>query len=442
MEKLRKNITPGKLTIQMSKSIKLKNDSYLKKNITDIIVEKNKVNTINISNKNNKNIKFFLEPIKIVKPFNLNTLKSCINAKINKSTNDSKEIIDDMMNKLEKIYKEALENSQKIKIDVLPFNSDNNQNDIIDILKQEIKYLKIKNELIKLKSSFQEIIFYSINHIIENSKKDLFHNEDIYEYINKFHNKILCVLTQNNQKFYDNLKVLNIENKNNLLFTFNLKQDKKIIDKINQKKLDTLNNIEENIHKIIKDIDNIISTKDKNNDLINNKIDPDFKLIINTLKLNLLSASNNITSYYLLSDNFNYNFKIQSKFNIFNPENVIDNQINQRMNKIKNNWEKTINPLINNKLKQNIDKELIDFIMNTCLFYENMNKNIIIENNLLKINSEINKEKLNSSINSLKLIIENYINENNEGFLNLNKLFSLITDNKNKKENNAIISYI
>ena len=442
MEKLRKNITPGKLTIQMSKSIKLKNDSYLKKNITDIIVEKNKVNTINISNKNNKNIKFFLEPIKIVKPFNLNTLKSCINAKINKSTNDSKEIIDDMMNKLEKIYKEALENSQKIKIDVLPFNSDNNQNDIIDILKQEIKYLKIKNELIKLKSSFQEIIFYSINHIIENSKKELFHNEDIYDYINKFHNKILCVLTQNNQKFYDNLKVLNIENKNNLLFTFNLKQDKKIIDKINQKKLDTLNNIEENIHKIIKDIDNIISTKDKNNDLINNKIDPDFKLIINTLKLNLLSASNNITSYYLLSDNFNYNFKIQSKFNIFNPENIVDNQINQRINKIKNNLEKIINPLIKNKLRLNNEKELIDFIMNVSLFYENMNKNIIIENNLLKINSEINKEKLNSSINSLKLIIENYINENNEGFLNLNKLFSLITDNKNKKENNAIISYI
>ena len=442
MEKLRKYITPGKLNIQMSKTIKLKKDSYLKKNITDIIIEKNKVNTINLSKEKNRNIKLFLEPIKKVKPFNLNTLKTCKNAKINKSINDSKEIIDDMMNKLEKIYKETLENSQKIKIDVLPFNSDNNQDDIIDILKQEIKYLKIKNELIKLKSNFQEIIFYSIKHIIEDSKKDIFLDDDIYKYINQFHNKILCVLTQNNQKFYDNLKVLDFENKNNILFTFNLKEDKNIIDKINQKKFNTLNNIEENIHKIIKDIDNIISNNDKNYDFNNNKIDPDFKLKINTFKLNLLSTSNIITSYYLLSDNFNYSFKLQSKFNIFNPENIVDNQINQRVNKIKDNWEKIINPLIKNKLRPINEKELNDFIMNLSLFYENMNKNIILENNLIRINSEINKEKLNSSINSLKLFIENYINQNNEGFSNLSKLCNLVTDNKNKKSNNSIIAYI
>jgi len=442
MENMRKKIDPGKLNILMSKSIKCKNNSYLKKNITDIIIEKNKVNTINFSNGKNRNIKFFLEPIKIIKPFNLNTLKSYKNSKINKSLNDSKEIIDDIMNKLEKIYKEALENSQKIKIDVLPFNSDSNQNDIIDILKQEIKYLKIKNELLKLKTNFQETIFYSIKHIIEDMKKDLFHNEDTYKYINQFHNKILCVLTQNNQKFYDNLKVIDNENKNNLLFTFNLKEDKNTIDKINQKKFDTLNNIEENIQKIIKYIDNIISNNDKTNDLINDKIDPDFKLKINNFKLNLLSASNNITSYYLLSDNFNYSFKIKNKFNIFIPEKIVDNQVNQRINKIKNNWEKIINPLIKNKLKPINEKELIDFIMNLSLFYENMNKNIIIENNLLKINSEINYEKVKSTLNDIKMMVEKYINENNEGFLNLNKLFNLITGNKNKKSNNDIISYI
>ena len=439
---MRKKIDSGKLNILMSKSIKCKNNSYLKKNITDIIIEKNKVNTINFSNGKNRNIKFFLEPIKIIKPFNLNTLKSYKNSKINKSLNDSKEIIDDIMNKLEKIYKEALENSQKIKIDVLPFNSDSNQNDIIDILKQEIKYLKIKNELLKLKTNFQETIFYSTKHIIEDMKKDLFHNEDTYKYINQFHNKILCVLTQNNQKFYDNLKVIDNENKNNLLFTFNLKEDKNTIDKINQKKFDTLNNIEENIQKIIKYIDNIISNNDKTNDLINDKIDPDFKLKINNFKLNLLSASNNITSYYLLSDNFNYSFKIKNKFNIFIPEKIVDNQVNQRINKIKNNWEKIINPLIKNKLKPINEKELIDFIMNLSLFYENMNKNIIIENNLLKINSEINYEKVKSTLNDIKMMVEKYINENNEGFLNLNKLFNLITGNKNKKSNNDIISYI
>ena len=38
---------------------------------------------------------------------------------------------------------------------------------MIGILLEEIKFLKIKNELIKLKSNFQETIFYSIMELIE-----------------------------------------------------------------------------------------------------------------------------------------------------------------------------------------------------------------------------------------------------------------------------------
>ena len=71
---------------------------------------------------------------------------------------------------------------------------------MIIILLEEIKYLKIKNEIIKLKSNFQEIIFYSIKELIEDTKRDVYFNQEISEYINISHNKILCILTQNNQK--------------------------------------------------------------------------------------------------------------------------------------------------------------------------------------------------------------------------------------------------
>ena len=55
---------------------------------------------------------------------------------------------------MENLYKEALNNSQKIKSETLPFNINYNQKDMIDVLSEEIKFLgvikflNIKNELI------------------------------------------------------------------------------------------------------------------------------------------------------------------------------------------------------------------------------------------------------------------------------------------------------
>ena len=341
-----------------------------------------------------------------------------------------------MINKIENIYKEALNNSNKIKTDTLPFNINYNQNDMIKILLEEIKYLKIKNELIKLKSNYQEIIFYTIKELIEDTKRDVSFNHELFEYINNFHNKILCILTQNNQRFYENLKIIDNENNSDVLFAFNLKEDD-IKDKLNQKNITVLNNIEDNIQNIIKNIDEITMNNDNNNE-----INSDFMLKMNKFKLHLLMASNNIVSYYLLSDNFNYQFKNRNKFIIFSPEDVANNQINQRKNKIKNDWEKLIKPLIHKVLTPKNEKELLNFIINLSLFYENLNKNICIENNALKINYDINNGKLNLLIQKIKNVIDNYINSNNDGFSKLSQLFSFIDENQSKKADAVIFSLI
>ena len=309
---------------------------------------------------------------------------------------------------------------------------------MIEVLLEEIKFLKIKNELIKLKSNFQETIFYSITELIEETKRYTSANQELTEYIKNFHNKLLCILTQNNQKFYEHLKIFDDNSNSEVLFAFNLKEDF-IIDKINQKNLEVLTNIEENIQKIINYIDEISKFNSNNLNIENNS---DFSLKLNSFKLNLLMASNNIISYYLLSDDFNFQFKNKHKFMIFNPEDIINNQINQRKAKIKSDWEKLIKPLIHKVLTPKNEKDLINFILNLSLFYENLNKNINIENTSLKINYDINNGKLNTSIQKYQNILENYINSNQDGFMKLNDLFNFIDENQSKNTEKVIFSLI
>ena len=446
--------TPGKASRPVippfSKgNTKLKTDDISKKNQKNIIPKSN--NSINnatttkktLSKKNNTSnmLSNIDKDINIDEPF-YSQISIINEPNTSKNINGPKNRIKTMVNKLENIYKEALNNSQKIKTDTLPFNINYNHKDMIDILLEEIKYLKIKNELIKLKSNFQEIVFYSIKELIEDTKRDVSFNQELSGYINNLHNKILCILTQNNQKFYEHLKILDNENNSDVLFAFNLREDD-IMDKLNQKNISVLDNIEDNIHKIIKDIDDLVLNDNQNFiNNYNNEINSDYMLKINTFKLHLLMASNNIVSYYLLNDNFNYQFKNKNKFIIFSPENVADNQINQRKKKIKNDWEKLIKPLIHKVLTPKNEKELMSFILNLSLFYENLNKNINVENNALKINYDINNGKLNTSIQKIKNIIENYINSNNDGFIKLNELFNFIEANQSKNADKVIFSLI
>ena len=424
------NIPKGNNNIQSninsSKNNKQKNNNLQKKQ-----------NTSNFLFNNNNNIK----ENKIEEPFNSNI--SIISSSTSKNTNAPKDRIKIMINKLESIYKEALNNSNKIKTETLPFNINYNQKDMKNILLEEIKYLKIKNEIIKLKYNFQEIIFYSIKELIEDTKRDVYFNQEISEYINILHNKILCILTQNNQKFYENLKILDNDNTSDVLFAFNLKEDD-IAEKLNQKKISVLNNIEDNIQNIIKNIDDILIDNNNINNagLGGNDINSDFILKMNKFKLHLLMASNNIVSYYLLSDNFNYQFKNRNKFILFSPEDVVNNQIKQRTNKIKCDWEKLVKPLIHKVLTPKNEKDLVNFIINLSLFYENLNKNICIENNALKVNFDINNGKLNLLIQKLKNVVDNYINSNSDGFTKLNELFNFLDENQSKNTEKVLFSLI
>ena len=407
---------------------------------TNIKSTKNMIPTNKKTNKSNNNIpkKKNNNNDQILKdlddePFNVNISKINIGGK--SMSNPPKDRIKILTNKLENIYNEALEKSEKIKTNNLPFNINCNPNNMINIIIEEIKFLKIKNELLKLKSNFQETIFYSIKELIEETKFEVSGNKELSEYISNFHNKILCILTQNNQKFYENLKF--IDNKNEeVLFAFNLKDDD-ITEKINQKNISTLTNIEENIQKIIKDVDNILSFND-----LNLNENSDLKMKINTLKLRLILGSNNIISYYLLSDNFNFQFNNKNKFLIFSPEDIANNQLNQRKNKIKNNWGKLIKPLIHKALTPKNEKDLMNFILDLSLFYENLNKNINIQNNIMKINGDELNKKSGFIIQKLKTIIDNYIKSNVDGFSKLNELFNFIDENQSKNADKVIFSLI
>ena len=127
---------------------------------------------------------------------------------------------------------------------------------------------------------------------------------------------------------------------------------------------------------------------------------------------------------------------------IFKPEDIINNQINQRKNKIKSDWEKLVKPLIHKVLTPKNEKDLINFILNLSLFYENLNKNINIENTALKINYDINNSKLNSSVEKFKKVLENYINSNEDGFMKLNEVFNFLDENQSKNTEKVIFSLI
>ena len=149
--------TPGKASRSVippfSKcNTKLKTDDISKKNQKNNIPKSN--NSINnatttkktLSKKNNTSnmLSNIDKDININEPF-YSQISIINEPNTSKNINGPKDRIKTMVNKLENIYKEALNNSQKIKTDTLPFNINYNHKDMIDILLEEIKYLKIKN---------------------------------------------------------------------------------------------------------------------------------------------------------------------------------------------------------------------------------------------------------------------------------------------------------
>ena len=97
-------------------------------------------------------------------------------------------------------------------------------NNIFDeeLLKEEILFLKQKNEILKLKSDFYELIFYSFRNLIDASNPNNNMSEINVETITaeELKNKLLCIFTQNNQYFYDNLNFFHYDKSKDFLFSF------------------------------------------------------------------------------------------------------------------------------------------------------------------------------------------------------------------------------
>ena len=84
----------------------------------------------------------------------------------------------------------------------------------------------------------------------------------------------------------------------------------------------------------------------------------------------------------------------------------------------------------------------MNFVVNLSLFYENVNKNINMENIALKINYDIINGKLDSNLDKFKKVIENYINSNKDGFIKLNEIFNFLDENQSKNTDKVIFSLI
>ena len=84
----------------------------------------------------------------------------------------------------------------------------------------------------------------------------------------------------------------------------------------------------------------------------------------------------------------------------------------------------------------------MNFILDLSLFYENLNKNINIQNNIMKINGDELNKKSGFIIQKLKTIIDNYIKSNVDGFSKLNELFNFIDENQSKNADKVIFSLI
>ena len=360
----------------------------------------------------------------------------------NNTNSTNKDIVKLSINNIEKLYKETNNKIQSLKIE----NFTNNNLD--DILKNEIIFLKTKNEILKLKANFYETVFYSIRSLLDKPEDNLkeFSNNEIPEevklYISNLKNKIMCILNQNNQHFYENLNFISNDNSKNMIFTFdNICDNKEEI--ISKKCLNTINNIEDNLQNLLNCINDFLN-KEKENETNENE-DKEVYMDFYKIKSEIIKNTKEIISFYLLSENFNFEFK-KTKCSFFTNDEVTQHKIKERKIKVNKECDEMINPLIHKVLTKKNKNDIVKYIHNLLSFYENIQKVNEIENSNLKdlnnrlmlqiknLNIKINKiseeffTKSTNSIIGLTELIE-YLNNNNSN--NIEKVtFSLLNTQK------------
>ena len=418
---LKKEINDKKLLINNEKYLK----DYLSVGIkiNDPKPKGKKPSTsVTAKNRNNK-------PVKAVKLPSSNTTIQNIQSTNSFEISKSKiEPVHSTMSKIEKIYNETLNRLQSMKVDKI-------NNNIFDeeLLKEEILFLKQKNEILKLKSDFYELIFYSFRNLIDASNPNNNMSEINVETITaeELKNKLLCIFTQNNQYFYDNLNFFHKDKSKDFLFAFDESVNHEG-ELINKRCLDSIVNIEKNIHVIIQNINSFIKDFTENNN----------DSTLYSLKQNLLSCSKEIMSYYLLSENMYFDFNMKNKFLMENSEAVKSHEISERKNKFKKDFNSIIEPLVNKIISKKNKTELANFVSNTVNFYENNQLSLLSENYLLKSFNTNMLDKLTKSKEKIIKIINDFISQSKETISKLNDIINYHISNQGKNNEKVIMSLI
>ena len=392
---------------------------------------------------------------------NFNTNFSLLEKLLNESKNSNeklkienenfKKISNDLNTNFNNILNEKNELLKKCD-ELTIFKEKKNSNEII--LNSEIKKLKNENENLK-----------KINENISKTNKILNENIEIINnkieiQLNNISNENLISLSEKNNMINNlNEKILEIQNENNNN-NIEIKEYKNEINKLNNE----INFFIENENKFNNEINNLknkikeISIKKIINENVNNNIDEinkNYLLHIDYLKkekINVENKLNNLNKKFIEIENENFNLK-----NTINNLNTKINEINninlELKNEIENFDKKNELLLINNELLKNIQFYLkqIDQIH----FFNNNNNNNNIKNEITILN-EINEKlnmKFSSENNSIafneefaeleqkensqlyEMLILFLINLQSMNKIEIQKIFSELTTEINKKEN-------
>ena len=431
------NNDKNKLNQEIKEKKLLVNENYTKNMINiDIKIPQNKQKGKNLKSLPTQNLQKRPSSIQ-----SNNITQSTLNS--NNTSSLNKDIVKLSINNIEKLYKETNSKIQNLKVE--NFSIDN-----FDIFKNEIIFLKTRNEVLKLKANFYETVFYSIRGLLD-KPEDNFREisngiipDEVRIYISNLKNKIMCILNQNNQHFYENLNFISNDNSKNMIFTFdNICDNKEEI--ISKKCLNTINNIEDNLQNLLNCINDFLN-KEKENEKNENE-DKEVYMDFYKIKSEIIKNTKKIISFYLLNKNLNFEFK-KTKCSFFTNDEVTQHKIKERKIKVNKECDEMINPLIHKVLTKKNKNDIIKYINNLISFYENIQKVNEIENSNLKdlnnrlmlqiknLNIKINKiseeffTKSTNSIIGLTELIE-YLNNNNSN--NIEKLtFSLL---KSQKQN-------
>ena len=240
------NNDKNKLNQEIKEKKLLVNENYTKNMINiDIKIPQNKQKGKNLKSLPIQNLQKRPSSIQ-----SNNITQSTINS--NNTSSLNKDIVKLSINNIEKLYKETNSKIQNLKVE--NFSIDN-----FDIFKNEIIFLKTRNEVLKLKANFYETVFYSIRGLLD-KPEDNFREisngiipDEVRIYISNLKNKIMCILNQNNQHFYENLNFISNDNSKNMIFTFDTICDNKE-EIISKKCLNTINNIESNLKNLLNSI--------------------------------------------------------------------------------------------------------------------------------------------------------------------------------------------